>query len=103
MATNTKNNFGIAAGLFNGRLNITVDLFREKTDNLILPLDVAPSTGFVTYQDNLGSTKNTGYEFSISSPIIRNSQKNIFWSLSFNAGHYKNVITKLSPAIEAVE
>ena len=95
-----KNNLGIAAGLFNGRLNLSVDLFRETTDNLILPLDVAPSTGFVSYQDNLGSTKNTGYEISLSAPIIRNRQKNIFWSLSFNTGHYQNIVTRLSPAIQ---
>ncbi len=97
-----KNNFGLSAGLFNGKLNIGFDLFSEITDNLILPLDVAPSTGFINYQDNLGATKNTGYEFSISSPIIQNRKKNIFWTLMFNTGSYKNVITKLSPAIEAI-
>jgi hypothetical protein len=83
-------------------MNIGFDLYSENTDNLILPLDVAPSTGFVNYQDNLGAVKNSGYEFSISSPIIQNRQKNIFWSLTFNVGHYENVITKLSPAIEAL-
>ena len=97
-----KKNIGIAAGLFNGRLNISADFFQENTDNLILPLDVAPSTGFVSYQNNLGATKNTGYELSISAPIIRNRQKNIFWSLTFNVGHYENVVTKLSPAIEVL-
>jgi TonB-linked SusC/RagA family outer membrane protein len=97
-----KNNLGIAAGLFNGKLNVSVDLFRETTDNLILPLDVAPSTGFVSYQDNLGSTKNTGYEVSVSAPIISNRQKNIFWSVSFNTGHYENIVTRLSPAIEVL-
>ena len=97
-----KNNFGLTAGLFNGRLNIALDYFQETTDNLILPLDVAPSTGFSSYQNNLGATKNTGYELSISAPIIRNRDKNIFWSLSFNVGHYENIVTKLSPAIEVL-
>jgi TonB-linked SusC/RagA family outer membrane protein len=97
-----KNNLGATAGLFNGKLNIGFDYYTENTDNLILPLDVAPSTGFVNYQDNLGAVKNSGYEFSITSPIIQNRKKNIFWSLSFNVGHYENVITKLSPAIEAL-
>ena len=92
----------MTAGLFNGKLMISGDLFVEKTDNLILPLDVAPSTGFVNYQDNLGAVKNTGYEISFSSPIIQNRKKNIFWSLMFNTGHHKNVITKLSPAIESL-
>ena len=95
-----KNNIGINMGLFNGGLNVSADFFNEKTDNLILPLDVAPSTGFSNYQDNLGATKNTGYEVTLSAPIIRNRKKNIFWTIAFNAGHYENVITKLSPAIE---
>lgn len=97
-----KNNLGVTAGLLNGKINIGFDYFTENTDNLILPLDVAPSTGFVNYQDNLGAVKNSGYELSISSPIIQNRKKNIFWSLSFNVGHYENTITKLSPAIEAL-
>jgi len=97
-----KNNLGVVAGLFNGKLNIGFDYYTENTDNLILPLDVAPSTGFVTYQDNLGATKNVGYEFSVSSPIIQDRKKNIFWTVMFNAGHYENTITKLSPAIDAL-
>ncbi len=97
-----KNNIGATAGLFNGKINIGLDYYIENTDNLILPLDVAPSTGFVTYQDNLGATKNSGYEISISSAIINNRKKNIFWTLMFNTGHYNNVITKLSPAIDAL-
>ena len=97
-----KNNLGVTAVFFNGRLNVGFDYYDERTDNLILPLEVAPSTGFVTYQDNLGSTKNTGYEFSITSPIINDRKKNIHWTLSVNAGHYKNVINKLSPAIDAL-
>ncbi|HKH60234.1 MAG TPA: hypothetical protein VKA49_05355, partial [Flavitalea sp.] len=97
-----KNNVGITAGLFNGRLNVGFDAYIENTDNLILPLDVAPSTGFVNYLNNLGATRNTGYEISLSSAIISNKKKNIFWTVTLNAGHVDNVITKLSPAIEAL-
>ena len=95
-----KNNLGVSSIFFNGKLNIGFDYYRELTDNLILPLDVAPSTGFFNYMDNLGSTKNSGFEISLSSPIIRDRKHEIFWSVSVNAGHYSNIITKLSPAIE---
>ena len=97
-----KKNIGMQMGLFKGALNVSADFYQELTNNLILPLDLAPSTGFPSYQDNLGSTKNTGYEINLSAPIIRNRKKNIFWTVSINAGHYDNVITKLSPAIEAL-
>ena len=39
---------------------------------------------------------------SLTAPIIRDRKRNIFWSISFNTGHFENVITKLSPAIEAL-
>jgi TonB-linked SusC/RagA family outer membrane protein len=97
-----KNNLGLSASLFNGRLNITADYYQEKTNNLILPLDVAPSTGFSNYQNNLGATTNSGYEISVSAPIIRDRARKIYWAVTFNAGHYKNVITALSPAIDVL-
>ncbi|MBV4359263.1 SusC/RagA family TonB-linked outer membrane protein [Parasegetibacter sp. MAH-26] len=97
-----KNNLGVTMVLLNGRLNVSADVFQERTNNLILPLDVAPSTGFLQYQDNLGATKNSGYEVTFSAPIIRDRKRNIFWSLSLNVGHAKNVITALSPAVAAI-
>ncbi|MCX2452452.1 SusC/RagA family TonB-linked outer membrane protein [Pedobacter sp. PLR] len=97
-----KKNLGLSLGLLNGKLNASVEFYQETTDNLILPLDVAPSTGFVNYQDNLGGTKNQGYEVSVSAPLIKNAKRNIFWTVSFNTGHYTNVITRLSPAIESI-
>ncbi len=97
-----KTNVGLNLGLFKGRLNASVDFFRETTDNLILPLDLALSTGFESYRDNLGATKNQGFEFGLSAPVIKDAQRNIFWTIGFNAGHYTNTITRLSPAIQAI-
>jgi len=97
-----KTNLGLNLGLFKGKLNVNLEYYRETTDNLILPLDIAPSTGYANYQDNLGATKNDGYEISLAAPIIRNAAKNIFWTVAVNAGHYDNIITKLSPAITAI-
>ncbi|AEV99417.1 TonB-dependent receptor plug [Niastella koreensis GR20-10] len=97
-----KNNLGVTASLFNGRLNVAAELYEERTNNLILPLDVAPSTGFPNYQNNLGSTKSTGYELSVNAPIIRNKQQNIYWSVFGNAGSARTVITRLSPAIDVL-
>jgi hypothetical protein len=97
-----KTNVSISASLFEGRLNLSINGYLENTDNLILPIGVAPSTGFTSYQDNLGATQNRGYEISISAPVIQNRAKNIYWSITFNTGHYNNVIKSLSPAVEAL-
>ncbi|WP_316815718.1 SusC/RagA family TonB-linked outer membrane protein [Pedobacter nyackensis] len=97
-----KKNIGLTLGMLNGKLNVNLEFFKETTDNLILPLDLAPSTGFASYQNNLGATSNQGYELALSAPVIKDSKRNIFWTVAFNAGHYSNVITKLSPAIIAI-
>jgi TonB-linked SusC/RagA family outer membrane protein len=97
-----KNNIGLTMGMFEGKLNVSFDGYIESTNNLILPLSVIPSTGFNSYQDNLGATRSVGYEVSIAAPIIKNTKKNIFWTVSFNAGHYNDIITRLSPAINAL-
>ena len=97
-----KNNIGLSLGLFKGKLNASLDFFRETTDNLILPLDLAPSTGFESYRNNMGGTRNQGYEIGLSAPVIKDPKRNIFWTIGFNAGHYSNVITSLSPAIIAI-
>jgi hypothetical protein len=95
-------NVGIQAGLFDSRVNISLNGYIENTDNLILPIGVQPSTGFVSYQDNLGATQNKGYEISISAVVVKNREKNFFWTLMFNTGQNKNVIKSLTPAIEAL-
>ncbi|MBO9204705.1 MULTISPECIES: SusC/RagA family TonB-linked outer membrane protein [Niastella] len=97
-----KNNLGITAVLFNGKINVGVEIYDERTNNLILPLEIAPSTGFVNYQNNLGATKTTGYEVNINAPIIRNKAQNIYWSVFGNVGHTSTVVTRLSPAIELI-
>jgi TonB-linked SusC/RagA family outer membrane protein len=94
-------NIGLTTSLLNNRVNINGNYFIEHTDNLILPLGIAPSTGFSAYMDNLGATTNRGYEVTISAVVIRDQRKHLFWSLNFNTGHFTNTIRSLSPAIIA--
>ena len=49
----------------NGRLNITADYFRRKTDHLITMLTLPPSTGLGEVYTNLGSLENKGVELEI--------------------------------------
>ncbi len=98
----SKTNFALIADLFEGILNFRADYYIESTDNLILPIGVAPSTGFIAYQDNLGKTRNNGYELMLTANIIRQKQRQVNWNITLNGGHYKNTVTSLSPAIEAL-
>jgi len=83
---------GFDAVLFNSRLNITFDWYNTKTTDLILLRSLPTSAGmdgkYATYT-NIGSTKNTGFEFTINSRNI--VKKDFTWSstLTFSANREK--------------
>ncbi len=97
-----KTNFGLDAVLANEKINLRFDYYIERTNNLILPIGVAPSTGFVSYQDNLGEVKNTGYELRLTAQLASPEKQGWGWEITLNGGHYQNRIESLSPAIEAL-
>ncbi|MCH5311006.1 MAG: TonB-dependent receptor [Prevotella sp.] len=85
---------GFDAMFFNNRLSVTFDWYNTKTTDLILLRSLPTSAGmdgsYATYA-NIGSTKNTGFEFTINSRNI--VSKNFNWSstLTFSANREKIV------------
>ncbi|WP_233564406.1 MULTISPECIES: TonB-dependent receptor [Parabacteroides] len=78
----------------NGRLNITADYFRRKTDHLITMFTLPPSTGLGDVYTNLGSLENKGVELEINTEILRFG-KDGSWTIGFNASRVKNKILEL--------
>ena len=78
----------------NGRLNITADYFRRKTDHLITMLTLPPSTGLGEVYTNLGSLENKGVELEINAEVLRFG-KDGSWTIGFNASRVKNKILEL--------
>ena len=87
---------GFDAVFLNSRLSVTFDWYNTKTTDLILLRSLPTSAGmdgkYATYT-NIGSTKNTGFEFTINSRNI--VTKDFQWNstLSFSANREK--ITEL--------
>ena len=83
---------GFDAVLFNNRLNITFDWYTTKTKDLIMARNLPTTSGndgaFQTYT-NIGSTRNSGVEFSINSRNI--VSKDFTWNstLTFSANKEK--------------
>lgn len=91
--TNTKSNLGLDLALFNERINLSVDVFTNKTDNMLAfePLPVA--SGYAYAITNTGSMKTTGADFSLNTRII--NKKSFKWDLGITVTAYKNRITSL--------
>jgi TonB-linked SusC/RagA family outer membrane protein len=93
--TITQSNIGIDFGLFNNRVNFTIDLYDKFTTNMLQKdVDIPTSTGFTTVSFyNSGKMENKGWEFSADVMALKNKD----WRLSFNfnISQNKNEILEL--------
>ncbi|GAB3254235.1 TonB-dependent receptor [Larkinella harenae] len=85
---------GMDIGLFNGRLNVLVDYFNKRTDNLLTNLELPLETGFRSVLTNYGSLQNRGFELEVSGTIL-SSPSGFNWNASFNIATNHHKILKL--------
>jgi TonB-linked SusC/RagA family outer membrane protein len=86
-------NAGIDFGFLNGRITGSVEYFLNNTRDLLLLLPIPSTTGFDSSLQNVGDTRNSGFEFNVSS---RNFQGDDFlWTTDLNLATVKNEVTNL--------
>lgn len=95
-------NVGVDMTLLKGLLTFNGDFYIKNTENLLLPLTVAPSTGFSSYVENIGKLRNTGIEGRLRLNLIRDTQRDLRWNVTLSAFHNKSKITKLSNQLEEI-
>ncbi|QIA08918.1 SusC/RagA family TonB-linked outer membrane protein [Draconibacterium halophilum] len=91
--SNKNFNFGVDTRLFD-RINLTLDAYNKKTENLLQDVPLPLVTGFYWYTDNVGSIQNRGVEFSWDAEIVKSSAFN--WNASLNMSFNKNKVLKLN-------
>ena len=95
-------NVGVDMTLLKGLVTFNGDFYIKNTENLLLPLTVAPSTGFSSYVENIGKLRNTGIEGRLRLNLIRDTQRDLRWNVTLSAFHNKRKITKLSNQLEEI-
>ena len=88
-------NYGMDISLFKGRLDMSVDLYNNTSDKLLLNAKIAPTYGFTNQLQNVGATSNKGFEVQLNGIIIRNP-RGLTWSANFNISHNKNTVEGLA-------
>ncbi len=91
--TTTNLNVGLEFGLFDNRLNGSIDFYNKSTSNLLFWLSVPESTGARGYYGNMGTIRNTGVELTLSGSPIKTADYE--WLLSANLSHNKSKIVSL--------
>ncbi len=93
--TTTTTNVGLDWGVLNGRLTGSIDWYYRKTTDLLLWTTFSAMTNFSNeFNKNIGSLRNTGFEFSVNWKAI--STNDLLWTLDYNLTYNSNKIIKLN-------
>ena len=93
-------NAGIETSVWRNIIVVNFDAYLKRTQNLLLNVDVAPSTGFSSYKENMGSIDNKGFEARLRFNLINDRMRDMTWNVTLAAAHNKNEIRKLSTAMK---
>lgn len=85
-----KLNVGLDVSFWNERINITVDAYKHRTDNMLVYQPITPMSGFEFTLANNGQMDNTGIELGVNMRII--DGRNFKWDAGFNAASNKNKV-----------
>lgn len=85
---------GLEIGLFSNRLNMEVDLYRRKVNDMLLNAPLPLSSGYPSIFTNIGSMENKGVEFALNSTNIKRGK--FTWSTTFNISVNRNKVLALS-------
>lgn len=91
--SNVSRNVGLDFSLFNNRLQLSLDYYRNKTKNLLVNNPVPTTSGYTKQIQNVGSTSNNGFEVQLNTTII--DSKDFNWSANFNISFNQNKVLSL--------
>lgn len=97
--TTTSRNIGLDFGFLNGRINGSLDLYWNSTDDLLMVVPINEASGFSYQYQNVGKTSNKGVELSISYNIIRTRDFNLTFNGTYN--YNKNNVDELIDGVNA--
>lgn len=94
-------NFGIEAGLWNGKLNVEMEYYIKNTNDILLGYNVPWETGIgLVPSQNIGKVKNHGIEVSLSH---RNAINDFTYNIGGNISLNKNKIIDLASSDKIIQ
>lgn len=85
---------GFDAGFLNNRIGLEFTSYRQKVTDLLINREVAPSTGFGTRFENVGTLENSGIELAINATPVKTSD--FSWDLTATYANNNNEITSVA-------
>ncbi|MDX1604404.1 MAG: SusC/RagA family TonB-linked outer membrane protein, partial [Salinimicrobium sediminis] len=85
---------GFDAGFLNGRLGLEFTYYKQKVSDLLLNRELAPSTGFSSRFESVGTLENTGIEVLLRANPVRSANFN--WNIVTTYTSNENEITNVA-------
>lgn len=92
--TTEQTDLGLDLGFFKQRINLTAEVYKKTTKDLLLRADLPTSSGFTTAFKNIGSVENKGLELTLSTVNIKTPNFN--WNTSINISFNRGKVLGLS-------
>ncbi len=96
----TTKEVGLELSMFNRRVSIDASYYDVITEDLITPVAVDPSSGFVGNFTNAGKLQNRGFETTITINPIRT--QDFSWDVTWNFAKNKNKLLELAGDAESL-
>ncbi len=93
---------GLDFGLFKNRITGSVDVYDQRTKDILLPYQLPPSNGAGSTLKNLGKTKGHGLEINLSTINIQNND-GFTWSTDLNFFFNREQITYLTAPTQKMD
>lgn len=97
----TQTNVGLDLTMFNNRLTFTADAYLKKTNDLLINVQLPPSSGFGSQAYNVGAMENKGLEFVLSTKNVDREQ--FKWSTDLNFSINRNKVTDLGATTRSLD
>ena len=96
--TSKQVDLGFDLAVWNERVDLTVDYYDKKTEDLLLNKRLPPDLGFTNVLINAGSVRNKGTELGLNLNVIQGDANTgaFRWTTSFNYSRNRNVVTDLA-------
>lgn len=86
-------NIGLSAALFDNLLNLDVEFYNKRTEDMLYNVPQAMSSGVSYISENALTMTNKGIEFTLGVNIPM--PKNMRWNWTFTGSHYNNEVTDI--------
>jgi len=100
--TSQQMNYAVDFSLLKKRLSGTLEYYITKTNDLLLSVNLPPTSGVNSYMANVGKSENKGVEFSLTGLILDN-HRGLTWDLGVNVYANHNKLVSLASGQEKDE